>query len=107
MTLPELLLLKFPDADFRVDILLQDDGTGPYIKEWNLKAPLPTQKDLDAWSNEFDLQYRQKQTSDLRVSLYPSLQQQLDMQYWDTVNDTSVWKDTIAAIKLANPIPNE
>jgi hypothetical protein len=38
-----------------------------------------------------------------RVAAYPSIQDQLDMQYWDSVNGTTVWADTIAAIKTANP----
>ena len=36
---------------------------------------------------------------------YPSMEEQLDMQYWDSVNGTTVWADTIAAVKEANPKP--
>jgi hypothetical protein len=36
---------------------------------------------------------------------YPSIQEQLDMQYWDSVNGTTVWADTIAAVKATNPKP--
>jgi hypothetical protein len=25
------------EVDFRTDVLLQDDGNGAYIKEWNLR----------------------------------------------------------------------
>ena len=38
-----------------------------------------------------------------RVSQYPSIEEQLDMQYWDSVNGTTNWKDTIAKIKSDNP----
>lgn len=31
-----------------VDIKLQDDGQGPYIKEWNLEVPQPTMDELNA-----------------------------------------------------------
>jgi len=34
---------------------------------------------------------------------YPSLAEQADMQYWDSVNGTTVWVDTIAAVKAAYP----
>jgi len=34
---------------------------------------------------------------------YPSLAEQADMQYWDSVNNTTVWLDTIAAVKAAYP----
>ena len=39
----------------------------------------------------------------LRQSAYPSLQDQQDMQYWDGVNSTTVWQDTIASIKNKYP----
>jgi len=29
------------------------------------------------------------------------------MQYWDNVNGTTTWKDHVAAVKTANPIPTE
>jgi len=37
--------------------------------------------------------------------VYPSIQDQLDMQYWDSVNGTTTWKDAIAAVKTENPKP--
>lgn len=40
---------------------------------------------------------------ELRAAEYPSLQDQQDMQYWDQVNGTTVWKDTIEAIKTKYP----
>jgi hypothetical protein len=42
-----------------------------------------------------------------RKALYPSIQEQLDMQYWDNVNGTTTWKDKIAEIKTANPLPQD
>ncbi len=41
--------------------------------------------------------------TDLRVQSYPSMQDQLDMQYWDSVNGTTTWKEAIDAIKEAHP----
>jgi hypothetical protein len=40
-----------------------------------------------------------------RALAYPSMQEQLDMQYWDSVNGTTTWKDAIAAVKTENPKP--
>jgi hypothetical protein len=34
-----------------------------------------------------------------RATEYPSIEEQLDMQYWDSVNGTAVWANTIKAIK--------
>lgn len=38
-----------------------------------------------------------------RAKAYPSIQEQLDMQYHDTINGTTTWKDAIKAVKDANP----
>ena len=42
-----------------------------------------------------------------RVKAYPSLEEQMDMQYWDNVNGTTTWKDKIAEIKALYPKPTE
>jgi hypothetical protein len=34
---------------------------------------------------------------------YPSIQEQLDMQYWDKVNNTNNWQSAITAIKNNAP----
>ena len=39
----------------------------------------------------------------LRQQEYPSREEQLDMMYWDKVNGTTVWEDTIQAIKEKYP----
>ena len=39
----------------------------------------------------------------LRSQEYPSRDEQLDMMYWDKVNGTTVWEDTIQAIKDKYP----
>ena len=41
----------------------------------------------------------------LRAVAYPSLQDQMDMLYWDNVNGTTTWQDAIAAIKAQYPKP--
>jgi len=40
---------------------------------------------------------------DNRATAYPSIQEQLDMQYWDSVNSTTTWKDAITQIKTDYP----
>jgi len=40
-----------------------------------------------------------------RAKAYPSIAEQLDMQYWDGVNGTTIWADTIASVKSENPKP--
>ena len=105
MNISEVLRLKFKDIEFQKDVIVQDDGKGAYIKEWNLKIPKPTQKDLEDWAKEFDLQHRQNLARQKRQ--YPSWQVQMDMQYHDSLEGTTNWVDSLKAIKAANPIPEE
>jgi hypothetical protein len=39
----------------------------------------------------------------LRQQEYPSLQEQEDLRYWDEINGTTVWRDTITAVKAKYP----
>jgi hypothetical protein len=50
---------------------------------------------------EYDNNEYQRQ----RSLAYPSIQEQLDMQYWDGVNGTTIWADTVASVKSENPKP--
>ena len=54
----------------------------------------------DAWDLEND-SYKSK-----RRDAFPSIVDQLDMQYWDSVNGTTTWKDAIAKVKSDNPKPS-
>ena len=40
-----------------------------------------------------------------RLSQFPSIGDQLDMQYWDQVNGTTTWKEAIAKVKADHPKP--
>ena len=40
-----------------------------------------------------------------RLDAYPSIGDQLDMQYHDAVDGTTTWKDAIAKVKSDNPKP--
>jgi hypothetical protein len=46
-----------------------------------------------------------KRIIDSKEEGYPSIPEQLDMKYWDIINGTTVWKDTIAAVKAKFPKP--
>lgn len=107
MNIAEILWLKYPEEMINKDIILWDEGKGIYIKEWNesLLGPRPTQEDLKEWEINFDLQYRQNLARQMRK--YPSWQEQMDMQYYDKVNNTTTWEDSITDIKLSHPIPQE
>jgi len=40
-----------------------------------------------------------------RILAYPTIQDQLDMQYWDKKNGTTTWVDAVAKVKSDNPKP--
>ena len=40
-----------------------------------------------------------------RQEAYGSVQDQLDMQYWDAENSTTLWADHITKVKADNPKP--
>jgi|TARA_X000000950_G_C13853560_1_gene635597 hypothetical protein len=48
-------------------------------------------------------QYHDKLYQGKREIAYPPIEEQLDMQYWDSVNGTTVWKDKIQEIKDTYP----
>jgi len=98
------------EVDFLSDVLLQDDsnGQGPYIKEWNISGVAqPTNDQLNSYDTAADLEERQNAVRSTRRNAYASLGDQLDMQYKDALNGTTTWKDHIASVKSANPIPTE
>jgi len=95
------------EVDFLNDVKLQDDsnGQGVYIAEWNLDIAQPTQAQLDALETEAQAEENLQSILNTRATAYPSIQEQLDMQYWDKVNGTTNWEDAIAKVKLDNPKP--
>ena len=97
-------------VDFMSDVLLQDDsnGSGPYIKAWNVSGVAqPTAEQLNAVDSAADLEERQNAVRATRKNAYGDLGSQLDMQYHDSKDGTTTWKDHVEAVKTANPIPTE
>ena len=61
----------------------------------------PTQEEIDVELIRMQAEYDANQYQ--RDRQYPSIGDQLDMQYWDQVNGTTTWKDAIAKVKSDNP----
>ena len=51
---------------------------------------------VNSWTDPDEYKYN-------RQAEYPSIVDQLDMQYWDKVNNTSTWQDKINEIKTKFP----
>ncbi len=58
---------------------------------------------IDKANSDFDQQENGYKTA--RQEAYGSIQDQLDMQYWDSVNGTTTWNDFISKVKTDNPKP--
>ena len=70
--------------------------------EWvNAPESPSTQKQVDDKLTELKAEYDANQYQ--RDRQYPSIGDQLDMQYHDQLNGTTTWKDAIAKVKADNP----
>jgi len=63
----------------------------------------PTEEECNAGLAAMQAEYDAAAYQRSRAAAYPSVQEQLDMQYWDSVNGTTTWADAIAAVKAAHP----
>ena len=84
-----------PSAEFSVN----DDDFNQIT--WLNETAEISKADIEAKQAELETDYNNKKYQRDRV--YPSIQDQLDMQYWDNVNGTNTWKDAIAKVKSDNP----
>jgi len=71
----------------------------------NGTTPIPV-ADIQAKMVELQAEYEANQYQRDRAKEYPSIQDQLDMQYWDKVNGTNTWQDAINAVKNKYPKEN-
>ena len=92
------------EVDFTSDVLLQDDGNGAYIKEWNLSIAKPTTAQLDALESQATTYENNQRIKQTRKALYGSWEYQLEEIY---DNGMDSWKNRIAQIKIDNPKETE
>ena len=64
---------------------------------------LPTEEQIQSKMSELQADYDSKQYQ--RDRQYPSIQDQLDMLYWDRKNGTKTWEESIDKVKSDNPKP--
>ena len=82
------------------DIIVKEYSSNElsFLKWENQSKPQPTKAQFDAIKEELYPLYKEN-----RANEYPSIQEQLDMQYWDSVNGTTTWQDKINEIKTKYP----
>lgn len=82
MNLNEILEIKFPGVDFARQVIIQDDGNGPYIKKWDKSlGEKPTKDQLDAWALEVAPIKEEQDIRQKRRDAYPAIGDQLDALY--------------------------
>jgi len=87
-------------VDFTSDVLLQDDGQGAYIKEWNISnVDKPTNNDLDNYETVANTTEANATVDATRRNLYGDIGEQLDEIY----HDIDAWRTRIKGIKNSNP----
>ena len=86
------------------NFLLQNDGSGDYIKTWNVSGlAKPNDSKIAEYDSAGDTAETLHSVRKTRAREYPELKEQLDMQYKDLLNGTTTWKDAIAKVKSDNP----
>lgn len=81
-----------------------DQSNPPHsILFWQGPDAQPSEEQLQtAWS-EYTAHKNANAYKELREPEYGSIKDQLDMIYWDRVNNTTLWQDHIASVKAKYP----
>ena len=85
------------------DYVLQDDGAGAYIREWNSASPQPSEAEIETAHAEWQAEHDSQEYARNRATAYASIGDQLDMQYHDQQDGTTTWADHVAEIKRRYP----
>ena len=89
-----------PNADFAVI------GADETIRWVDMKGDsVHSDSAIAAKLTELTTAYDNKKYQRDRLDAYPSMCEQMDMQYWDAVNGTTTWKDAVAKVKSDIPQP--
>ncbi len=87
------------EIDFSEDVILQDDGQGAYIAEWNLDIAKPTDTQLATYETAANITESNATVDATRRNEYGDIGSQLDEIY----HDIDAWKARIQGIKNNNP----
>ena len=88
------------EIDFTSDVLLQDDGQGAYIKEWNLDIAKPTDTQLASYDTAATTAEANNVVISTRKAAYGSWEKQLEEIYDDGI---ASWETRITKVKTDNP----
>jgi hypothetical protein len=84
--------------DFLEEVILQDDGQGAYIKEWNATdKPKPTDAQLNALSSQAETLEKNAIAVANRQKEYGTPQEMIE---YITENGLEAWQSKVSEIKL-------
>ena len=88
------------EEEFKNNILLQNDGSGDYVKTWNVSGVAkPTDSQLNALDSNATKELNNVGIRKTRKKSYGDIGDQLDEIY----KDIDAWKARIKSIKDSNP----
>ena len=88
------------EVDFTKDVILQDDGKGVFIAEWNLDIPKPTMAQLDAFEAQANIVESNQAQVQNRIKEYGSIAEQIE---YITENGLDAWQSKVNSIKAKYP----
>ena len=97
ITKSEAILSLNPKSEF---VLTENE-----LKWLSSDIKKPSDSEINAEINRLQTEYEANKYQRDRADAYPSIQEQLDMQYWDAVNGKKKWQEEVAKVKADNPKP--
>ena len=88
------------EINFEKDVLLEDEGNGIFIKEWNLSIAKPTIEQLNAYETQATIYVNNQQVIANRKKAYGTIEQQIE---FITEKGLTAWQEEVAGIKTAYP----
>ncbi len=86
------------------NIVLQNDGSGDYIKTWSVDGlSKPTDSQLASYETAGNTAETNFEIDETRRSQYGTWQQQMEMIYKDQKNGTTTFKDHCDKVRSDNP----
>mgnify|MGYP003136768937 CR=1 FL=1 len=100
----KIILYLGRTPDFLTEVLLQNNGDGIYIKEWNATDKVkPTDEQLNSFESEATKLENNAKIDAKRRTEYLPFEDQLEMLYKDQKNGTSTYKDHCDKVRSDNP----
>jgi hypothetical protein len=97
--------LGFAKSDF----LLEDDGSGVRIAEWNSASPQPTEAEIETAHAEWQSEYDSKAYARARATAYPSVSDFMEAYTEKEIGGSSTkWDAYVTAynkVRTDNPKP--